>query len=187
MTTPSAQSDVRYHENVRVHLSIYLLLGALLGGTSGGMTGVAITGALDGSAAAIFFLTFGLSALLALFVLVNFANLSVLVDGEGLQLAYGMFRKRFAWQDMLSVEVMPYQWAQYGGWGIRFSTRGRRAWSQLFVKTGVQVRIREDGDERDYFVSSRHPEELVAALQAGIAAAGESTEPAAEVHPVDGY
>ena len=163
-----AQGRVSYQERIRLPLWILLLLGAVLGGTAGGMTGVAIAGALEGGEAAAFYLTFGLSALIALFVLVNFASLSVTVSDAGIETAFGMFRKRLEWSQIKSVEPQPYRWARYGGWGIRFGMSGGRAWSQLLVNTGVAMQITEGGKERELYVSSRRPEELAAAVQSGI-------------------
>ena len=163
-----------YTESVRVPGWIIGLLGLVLGVTAGVMTGVAIRNMvgdepiIEGAGAAIFYVTFAFAVLLDVFILFNFTNLALKVSSQGFEIRYGLFSKFLRWDQMKSVNEEDYRWTTYGGWGIRISTRGRRAWSQLGVKSGVVVRVDEKGEVRSYFVSSRRPDELEAALKAGL-------------------
>jgi hypothetical protein len=173
-SNPTDLRELRYEENVRVRGWVIAFLGLLLGGTAGAMTGVAVRNLagdepiITGGEAVVFYLTFGFAVLLDVFLLVNFTNLSVTVSNSGVEAGFGVFRKRFSWDQVKSVEVQDYRWMSFGGWGIRYATRGRRAWSQMGVKTGVTFAVDEGGKDRSYFVSSRRPADLASAVRLGI-------------------
>jgi hypothetical protein len=166
--------QLRYEENVRVPAWVIGLLALILGLTAGAMTGVAVRNIvgddplITGSDAAVFYVAFGLAVLVDIFVLVNFTNLSVTVADRGFEFRYGVFGKSFPWEQIKSAEPHDYRWTTYGGWGIRWATQGRRAWSQLGAKEGVVVEVDENGKKRSYFVSSRKPQELAGAIRRGI-------------------
>lgn len=165
---------IKYSESVWLSLWGIGILGLALGLTAGALTGVAVRNVvgdepiITGSSAAIFYVTFAFAVLLDMFLLFNFTNLALRVSEEGFGIRYGMFSKTLKWDQIIAVEATDYSWISYGGWGIRFSTKGRRAWSQFGVKRGVVVAVTESGAERRYFVSSRRADELAAALEAGL-------------------
>lgn len=172
MTTSQSQpSSSDYTESVRVPGWMIGVLGLVLGVTAGVMSGVAIRNVvgddpiIEGSSAMIFYVSFALAVLVDVFVLFNFTNLALKTSSEGFEFRYGMFGKSFRWSQIESVESKDYRWITYGGWGIRLSTQGRRAWSQMGVKGGVLIKVGENGKDRSYFVSSRRPDELEAAIQ----------------------
>lgn len=173
-SNPTDLRQLRFDENVRAPGWIIGLLGLVLGLTAGAMTGVAVRNAvgdepiITGSNAAVFYITFAFAILIDLFVLLNFTNLSVSVADKGFEFRYGVFGKSFRWDQVKSVQVQDYRWITYGGWGIRFATQGRRAWSQLGAKQGVVVDVDEGGKSRHYFVSSRRAEDLAQVIQRGI-------------------
>ncbi len=109
----------------------------------------------------------GLPALigaLLIAVAVCFGRLRTESGGSGLRFHFGPFGRTLAVADILAAEVMPYSWLRFGGWGIRFGrTAGHpvRAYSVPFLRTGVAVETR---DGSHYFVSSRRPEALAAAI-----------------------
>ncbi len=175
--------SILFSENVKVPFWVIGILGLVLGVTAGAMTGVAVRNLVGddpiiaGSDATLFYVCFALAVLLDIFLLFNFTNLAITVNDRGLEFRYGMFGKFFAWDTMSNAKSNEYRWITYGGWGIRFSTQGRRAWSQLSVKEGVVVDVTEGGKKRHYFISTRRPEELESVLLSKIAV--EDTEPPA--------
>ncbi len=176
MTGATADNQqINFSESVRLPGWGIGLLGLGVGVTAGVLTGVAIRNLvgdepiIEGSNAAVFYVAFALAVLLNVFLLLNFAFLSLRVTETGFRFNYGMFGKTFSWEQMSEAEAKDYRWVAYGGWGIRFSTRGRRAWSQLGAKRGVIVSVTEGDKERTYFVSSRRADELAAVLNEGIA------------------
>ena len=166
-----SQQTPAYTESVRAEWWLYSFLALLFGGTTGALTGVAITGSIEGAEAAVFYITFALSALTSVFVIVNFTNLDIAIDDRGLSFSFGMFRRSFDWSSITDAQAEPYRWVRFGGWGIRLGTGRRRAWSMLFVRTGVNVTVQSGGRTMEYYLSSRRPEEMARALQAGVRAA----------------
>lgn len=171
---PHDLRELRFDESVRVPGWVIGLLGLVLGVTAGVLTGVAVRNLagdepiISGAEAAIFYVTFALAVLLDLFLLINFTNLSVSVADRGIEFRYGLFGKSLTWGQITAAEASDYRWITYGGWGIRFSTKGRRAWSQLGVKRGVVIEVDEGGNSRRYFVSSKRADELAIVLNRGI-------------------
>jgi hypothetical protein len=67
--------------------------------------------------------------------------------------------------DIQAASAEPYRWLAFGGWGIRFGRlagRTVRAYSVPFWRTGVTVELR---DGKRYYISSRRPDALAAAVQ----------------------
>jgi hypothetical protein len=81
---------------------------------------------------------------------------------------YGPFGKQLSAGEIESIKIERYRWLIYGGWGIRFSTGRRRAYSVPFRPRGVGIRTR--GGKR-YHVTSDRPEALLAAI-AGVIGSG---------------
>lgn len=192
MTTERQSGEPYFRENVRIPIWGILLLGLILGITAGVLTGVAVRNIfgdeplMTGGELAVFYITFALAVIIDLFLLFNFTNLVVSVTERGFNFHYGLFGKSFSWDQLKGVEATDYSWITYGGWGVRFSTKGRRAWSQLGVKRGVVVDVNENGKGRRYFVSSTRPQELAAALANGIGTGPpqpQQVEPAPDQRP----
>jgi hypothetical protein len=177
MTTQESNTrPTGFREAVRVPAWMIGMMGLVLGVTAGALTGVAVRNLvgdepiITGSEATIFYICFAIAVLVDLFLLFNFTFLMITVDERGLEFRYGLFSKFFSWSQINGVRSEDYNWVPFGGWGIRFSTQGRRAWSQVGVKTGVVVDVVEGGNERHYFVTSRCDKELELVLQSGISA-----------------
>lgn len=190
---PSETQRPKFSESVWLSLWGIGLLGLALGVTAGVLTGVAIRNLvgdepiIDGSGAGVFYVAFAAAVLLDVFLLLNFTNLALRVNEEGFAFRYGMFGKSLSWSQISSVEATDYRWIAYGGWGIRLSTKGRRAWSQLGVKRGVVVAVTEGKNQRRYFISSRRADELAEVLTQGIEQ-NRHAEPATnsgDINPVD--
>ncbi len=115
----------------------------------------------------------GVAVLLAVaagFVAVGvwFRALRIEVSREALRYGWGPVGAVRRWPDVLDAEVEPYRWLTYGGWGLRFSTDKRRAYSVPGVRFGVAVRTR---DGKRTHLASRQPEALCAAIRSMVAAA----------------
>lgn len=109
----------------------------------------------------------GLPALIAALLIaiaVVFGRLRTEAGRNGLRFHFGPFGRTLEAADIRAAEVVPYRWLRFGGWGIR---RGRmaghsvHAYSVPFLRTGVAVQTR---DGTRYYVSSRRPDVLAAAI-----------------------
>ena len=156
--------EVLYTEDVRIGWFLLTILSGALGVTAAILTAVAIAGGLSGWEAVLFYAAMSLAIVVLIFVIINFTMLSIAVAFEGVEFRYGLFAKRLRFDQIRSVEAKGYEWLRYGGWGLRFSTGGRRAWNMPFLSTGVTIEADEDGREREYYVTSRNPEELARVL-----------------------
>ena len=167
------QTDIRevlYAEDVRIGWFLLTLLSGTLGVEAAVVTIVAVRGALSGWEAIVFYAAVGLGIVVIVFVILNFTMLSIAVAASGIEFRYGILAKRLRFDQIRSVAARKYEWLRYGGWGLRFSTGGRRAWNMPFLSTGVAITVDEGGREREYYVTSRQPEELARVLNERIAA-----------------
>lgn len=136
-------------------LLIVSTVGVRLGsGTAGGATVSWLAAIVSGAA--------------FLFAYLNFLTLRIGVSDGEFTFAYGMVRHRVRVDQIESVETHRYRWGRYGGWGYSRGPLGRRAWSVPGVPEGVVVVLHESGKQREYFVSSLAPEQLEAAIRAGM-------------------
>ena len=161
----TGQVLLRYREEVAAPFWLQaVLFGALVA------VGVALVAPLFGNGQStasyvVYYVSMVIALALALFAFTSFRSLSVVVSDERLQVGFGPLKKSIPLQAVRSCEVEKYRWLTYGGWGIRFATKGRRAYSMPGVSEGVQVSVEEGTKERRYFVSSHYPERLAAALK----------------------
>ena len=163
--------EVLYAEDVRIGWVLLSLLSGILGIEAAVVTVVAIKSALTGPEAIVFYVAMSLSIVVMVFIIVNFTMLSIAVAPSGIEFRYGVFAKRLRFEQIRSAEARRYEWLRYGGWGLRWSTGGRRAWNMPFLSTGVAISVDEGGREREYYVSSRQPEELARVLNERISTA----------------
>ncbi len=166
---PTDLRNLRFDESVRSPNWVFLLFGGVLGLLAGLLTGLPIAGAIEGSGSLFVYAVLGIAMLVILFVMANFLALLTTVSDHGLEFRFGIFARRFSWNQITGAEAKPYNWLSYGGWGIRIAFGGRRAWSLLGVSHGVEVNVTgRNNRQLTYFVSSARPEELAAALRQGI-------------------
>lgn len=135
--------------------------------TSSGL--VAVGAARADGEAWVGLLVAGLVLLLVVLLDRWFMSLRVTVTQAGVTARFGPFAKRLPAEALASAEAEGYRWMTYGGWGIRWGTQGRRAWSVPFLGTGVAVAL-TDGSR--YFISSRSPERLRSSIVEVIEARG---------------
>jgi hypothetical protein len=155
----------RFVESVRAAAWLYFVLSTPIGVVLAVITAVAVTDSVTGGEAVAFYIVLGGVALFLMFALINFTNLVVAVTDTGVHFAFGVFNKRVGLSDITFVEARDYRWTEYGGWGIRWALKGKRAWSVPGAKRGVLITLSEKGRERSYFISSRRPEELAQAIK----------------------
>ena len=163
--------EVLYAEDVRIGWVLLSLLSGILGVEAAVVTIVAIKSALSGWEAIVFYVAMSLGVAVMVFVIINFTMLSIAVAASGIEFRYGIFARRLRFDQIRSVAARRYEWLRYGGWGLRWSMGGRRAWNMPFLNTGVAITVDEDGREREYYVTSRRPEELARVLNERIAGA----------------
>jgi hypothetical protein len=65
----------------------------------------------------------GTDVLLVL-IFVNFAQLTISINGNELLLAFGWFKKRFVINEISSLEVADYHFRDFGGYGLRHGRGG---------------------------------------------------------------
>ncbi|NLC57001.1 MAG: hypothetical protein GX774_09210 [Armatimonadetes bacterium] len=133
------------------------VIGAMLAGAAltlalGGRRGRAWAGTLLSSSG-------GLLAVTA-----AFAPMRTTVTPEGVQVSFGLpgwIRFRVDAAGIRGVEAVTYRpLAEFGGWGIRLSLGGTRAYT---ARGNQGVRVRTTRGE--YLIGSQRPEELAAALR----------------------
>lgn len=101
-----------------------------------------------------------LAALATTFIVLGlvFAVLRTIVTEEALHVKYGLWGPRVPLRAIRSCKVVPYDWTDYGGWGIR---RGRDG-SWAYVVSGneaVEILYEEDGAIRRILVGGEHPKD----------------------------
>lgn len=117
-------------------------------------TGVATYRAIFASQWPSWFLS--LSIALFIFLLINFWQLSITVNGQSLTIAFGLLRKRLLLSEITAWQPTEYRWAKYGGWGVHRSARdGSVTWSAK-GKSAVAVNT----TARKYIVTTSNPEYL---------------------------
>ncbi|TAJ17110.1 MAG: hypothetical protein EPO65_11975 [Dehalococcoidia bacterium] len=98
------------------------------------------------------------------------AALRIDVSRAALRYGWGPLGTARRWSDVVDSEVEPYRWLTYGGWGLRFATGKRRAYSVPGVRFGVAVRTT---DGKRTHLASRNPEALCAAIRSMVEAASD--------------
>jgi len=91
-------------------------------------------------------------------------KVAVEVESSAIRVGLGPIEHRIAAANVRDVRVVDYNPLRYLGWGYRIAPGGRRAFSQIGVRRGVEITANEDGKQRRYFVSSNDPEALAAAV-----------------------
>jgi len=145
-------------------------LGLMLGVTAGALTGVAVKGLVDepvvtGSGAAAFYIAFGLSSLMTLFVMLNYLSMSLRVSATELDIRLGMKTSVVQLSDIDAVRIAePKSRMTRAAAQARPDARSiAKMWSVLGVKTGIEIDVRSgsgDGAVETWFIASNDPESL---------------------------
>lgn len=100
--------------------------------------------------------------------LISLSHLDVDVTDSGVTIAFRHLwpTRRIAFQDIVGLEVKHYRpLIDYGGWGVRIGPAG---WAYTTGgDVGVKLRLRKG---LPVLIGSRHPEDLEAAIRAGVEA-----------------
>lgn len=89
----------------------------------------------------------------------TFNHLAVTFDGRQIAIRYGIFGKKIAVEDIVSLKAVHIKWWRFGGTGIRIS-RGTRGWI-TGSGSGVEVETRT----LTYVANCEQPERLVALVE----------------------
>jgi hypothetical protein len=154
-----------YEEELPMPAWFQSILLVALGAVVFAMVLPAFEGFGGAGAFAAYYLVLTSALALMLFAIVTFRRLTIVVGGEEVRFGFGVLRKAIPFERIKSFEAKRYDWLVYGGWGVRFSLGGRRAWSVPGVPKGVEFTVEEGRRVRRYFVSSRYPERLVEAVE----------------------
>ncbi|PIR05241.1 MAG: hypothetical protein COV57_00145 [Candidatus Liptonbacteria bacterium CG11_big_fil_rev_8_21_14_0_20_35_14] len=99
---------------------------------------------------------------LVIFILASFISLQVIIDEKYLRLkfGYGIFKKKFLLNDIVSVKIVKNHW--YYGWGIRLWL-----WPKMWIYNvsgfeAVEIIMR---NERIYRIGTNTPSELEMAIK----------------------
>jgi hypothetical protein len=154
----------RYQEDVPMPAWLWAILIVGIGGIIVGIIGPL----LDSAQGWIWYATYYPAMVVLLLALVvvagSFRRLRITVTDERVEFGFGRFRKSLLLASIQACEVKRYNWLPYGGWGIRFSTGGRRAYSMPGVPRGVEITVEQGKKVRRYFVSSTQPERFASSL-----------------------
>jgi hypothetical protein len=154
---------LRYEEDIDAPLWLMAILATSLAV----LLAASVTVALDPDAGwRLFIWYYPLIALIAgllVAVIISFRRLRTEVSESAVLMSFGFVHKTLPLSNIQKCETRRYRWLTYGGWGIRYASGGRRAWSMLGVSDGVEMTVTEGRRVRSYFVSSRSPELLAAA------------------------
>ena len=150
-----------YEESIPVRR--WLLVIIVAAGAAMGVFAVLVLFDPEGSAASrvLLAIVLGVASLAMVFVARTFSILRVSVTDEAVDFGFRRLGKSLPVGQIVRAEPDRYPWLRYGGWGLRVSTGGYRAYSQAFVGTSVVIYA---ADHRSYHVSSRHPAELAGAI-----------------------
>jgi hypothetical protein len=96
----------------------------------------------------------------------RFGYVAVEVEEGNIHLGFGLMERTIATRNIRDIRVVPYNPVQFLGWGYRTGVDGRRAFSQIGVRRGVEITVAEEGRQRRYFISSNEPEALASAVAA---------------------
>ncbi|MDA1278482.1 MAG: DUF3093 family protein [Chloroflexi bacterium] len=173
-----------YYEQIRASGRVFAFLALLLGSTAGALTGVAIRGLFDepvitGSSAVIFYAAFGLSTLITVFVMLNYTIMSLRVSDNAVEITVGMRRASVAIGEIGGVRVAETQ----SRMSRAMSAKGRKSpqmWTVMAVGSGVELEIAHGAGTRMWFVASRDPQALHAAIGSRLATVRGEDQPDAD-------
>jgi len=97
-----------------------------------------------------------------IFVFANFYKLRIKVDEEYLEFGFGLIKKKFKRQDIISCEPYQLRFGNYLGMGIRIGFDRTIAFNTRFGR-GVKIRI--EGKKRAYVLTTNDPQALCVALR----------------------
>jgi hypothetical protein len=94
----------------------------------------------------------------------TFRRLSIELTEAGIAFGFAPIRKRLRWQDIESVQEVPYLFSRFWGWGIRYDMRGTIG---FIARSGMGVQIQTRHGWR-YFISTDRPHAVMDIAKAQI-------------------
>jgi len=160
----SEMRSYRYQEDVPMPAWLWAILIVGIGGIIVGIIGPLLDDTQGWAWYATYYPAMVVLLLALMVVAYSFRRLRITVTDERVEFGFGRFRKSLPLASIQSCEVRRYNWLPYGGWGIRFSTGGRRAYSMPGISGGVEITVEQGRKVRRYFVSSTQPERFASSL-----------------------
>ncbi|MGD0765683.1 MAG: hypothetical protein ABR978_05195 [Dehalococcoidia bacterium] len=154
----------RYEEQVPATWWLRAVMLVTLAAMLGALVGPAFDSAKSRAWSVSYYPVMALASLVMVASLLTFRRLSIRVTDESVTFGFGVLRKTLLLGSIRAYEVKKYKWLEYGGWGLRFSLGGRRAYSLPGTPMGVEITSGQGKKERRYFVSSRYPDRFAAAI-----------------------
>ncbi|MGD0115309.1 MAG: hypothetical protein ABSC13_04820 [Dehalococcoidia bacterium] len=103
----------------------------------------AFKGFAGAGAFAVYCLAMTVALGLMVFAIITFRYLKIVVGDGQVRFGFGLLRKSIPLEWIKSYEAKRYNWLIYGGWGIRFSLGGRRAWSVRVFRRAWSLPLRK--------------------------------------------
>lgn len=93
-----------------------------------------------------------------------FSVVRTLVTKKAVHVKYGLWGPTIPLDEIVSARVVPYNWTEFGGWGIRYGRDGSRAY---VPQSGDVVEIirNEGGKQHRVLVGAQDPASVVAAIE----------------------
>jgi len=155
---PVAGEAVLYREVVYYQAWMYALMVGIIGLYAAILVGAAMEGMrLDAALYAVVALALGL-------VLANFRRLEFVITEGYVVFGFGVIKKRFPRDRVISCEPCELTFANYLGYGIRW---GRDRTVAYNTRNGPGVRLTVEGQKKPYVVSLGNPGIVCSILQAG--------------------
>ena len=148
-----------FRETQRFHANPWARFSIAAVGVAFGMVSFALRGS-DELSNPLGFLGLGLASVVLLLLLLGGLETEVRADGLYVRFLPLRRKHRFGWQEIASAEARTYRpIREYGGWGIRWSTRGKAY--NVHGDRGLQLVL---ADGRRVLIGSQRADELAAAI-----------------------
>ena len=100
--------------------------------------------------------------IILLFVGINFSILIIRITPDNLILSFGILKKRIAWSDIKSCEIMNIPWTKFGGIGIRYTKLNGKSALAYIVEGATKIALEMKGGKTQILIfSTRNPEEVL--------------------------
>ncbi len=95
------------------------------------------------------------------FILANFFQLKLTMTDHYIEAKYGIFKKKVALKDILSLKPHEYKFSDFWGWGIRGNFKGTVAYNIPGDDyKGLLIEYKSGNKDKKLFISSREPEKI---------------------------
>jgi hypothetical protein len=177
------EQQQNFYHMVKASSRAFGFLGLLLGVTGGALTGVALKGIIgdpvvSGSGALMFYVAFGASTLITLYVMFNYVTMNLNLSGGVFEIRIGMKSATVKVSSITAVRVAePKSRMSRVASQAKGARKISQMWSVLGVGTGVELDVAKEGNSQTqtWFISSNDPDDLAEKLGAVILAADDDS------------